>query len=654
MKKPIWVPSAERVSSSNMTSFMRYVEELTNRRIGTYDDLYYWSINNPEEFWKSVWIMAGVIHSKPYNSVLKNSVMPGAAWFDGAEFNFAENLLRFRDDNIALISCREGRPNFKITYNRLYEEAAKCASALKKAGVQPGDRVAGYITNIPEAVICMLAAASLGAVWSSCSPEFGVKAVINRFGQIKPKIIFAIESYSYNGIHFNCLDIIQEFTSRIEGVEKVIILPEYNDFAGSCIENTPDILSNYMKYKDFTGYASTKIEFQQMPFNAPLYIMYSSGTTGNPKCIVHGAGGTLLQHFKELSLHTNLTRNDTIIYYTNCGWMMWNWLVSALNIGARVLLYDGSPVYPDKNILWRLIETEKVTVFGTSPAFISICEKEKVNPEGYDLTSLETILSTGSPLSEESFRWIYSNVKDDVQLSSISGGTDILSCFMLGNPNLPVYEGEIQCRGLGMKVEAYNSEGRPVIEEKGELVCTAPFPSMPVFFWDDPGGSKYKSSYFEYYPGIWRHGDYIKITRHGGVIVYGRSDATLNPGGVRIGTAEIYSVVEAMEEISDSLAAGQNLEDDVRVILFVLLKEGFHLTQELKQRIKDEIKNSATPRHVPKLIFEVKGIPKTINGKKVELAVWKLLNGEKVENTNALANPEVLDEFRKIVPLLQD
>ncbi len=653
MKKPLWIPSKDRIKNSNLSSFIKYVSKLNGKEIKNYNELYDWSVNEVEEFWKSIWILSGIIYSRNFKKILSGEKMPGANWFEGARLNFAENLLKYRDNKTAIISSRENQPNIKLTYKQLYQKVASCAEGLKKLGVKKGDRIAGFVPNYPESIIAMLATTSLGALWSSCSPDFGLKGVLDRFGQIQPKILFAVEEYQYNGKNIDCREKISQIVDKIPEIKNVVLIEKFFNFKKlSPKESTLNKKNNYLYFKDLISLSTQKLKFEQLPFDHPVYIMYSSGTTGVPKCIVHGAGGTLLQHFKEHSLHTNLKREDIITYFTTCGWMMWNWLLSALQIGATIFLYDGSPIYPDAKTLWKKIETEKITVFGTSPKFLTISQKSNVFPKkGFKLSSLKTILSTGSPLSAENFRWVYKNVKKDVQLSSISGGTDIISCFMLGNPILPVFPEEIQCRGLGMKVEAFDENGKSIIGKKGELVCTKPFPSMPVFFWNDPDRKKYKSAYFEEYPGVWRHGDFVKITDNGGIIVYGRSDATLNPGGIRIGTAEIYRIVEAMDEIVDSLVIGQNWKNDVRVILFIVLKKNTKLTSELIEKIKLNIRNSATPRHVPAKILRIDEVPRTISGKKVELAVTRLIHGERVDNKDALSNPASLEQFLNLEPV---
>jgi acetoacetyl-CoA synthetase len=655
LEEPLWIPSEERISQSNLTSFTRYVEDLLNIKISSYRELYDWSVTEIEEFWKSVWIISGVIHSKPYRKILSGKKMPGAKWFEGAELNFAENLLRYRDDHTALISARENSSTIRLTYSDLYYAVISLSASLKEIGIKKGDRVAGFVNNIPESIIAMLASTSLGALWSSCSPDFGHKGVLDRFGQIQPKVLFAIESYYYNGKLIDCSEKIEAIRKSIPSIEEVILIKRFNDFKGNLSSDKTSVkVSNPIYFNNLLSNTSNKIEFEQVAFDHPVYIMYSSGTTGIPKCIVHGGGGTLLQHFKELSLHTNLKREDVITYYTTCGWMMWNWLVSSLSVGASLFLYDGNPVYPNINTLWKKIEEEKISIFGTSPKFLTMIQKSGIIPkDNFNLSSLRTILSTGAPLSVESFKWVYKYVKTDLQLSSISGGTDIISCFMLGNPNLSVFAGEIQCKGLGMKVEAFNENGVPVVEEKGELVCTEPFPSMPVYFWNDPEDIKYKAAYFDYYPGVWRHGDYIKETSNGGIVVYGRSDATLNPGGVRIGTAEIYRIVEAMDEITDSLVIGQNWKNDVRIILFVVLKLNRVLNDKLIEKIKNNIRINATPRHVPAKIIQINDVPRTISGKKVELAVTRIIHKENVENRDALANPDSLEQFKNITSLLE-
>ncbi|TYO94927.1 acetoacetate--CoA ligase [Desulfallas thermosapovorans] len=648
MQTPLWSPSEERKQKANMTAFINYVNKKYGLNFGDYAALYDWSINHSADFWASMWEFGEVKFSRQYDEVVVDQQdMLASRWFSGAMLNFAENLLRYRDDRVALIFKGEGREPVRITYAQLYDQVARLACSLKEMGITAGDRIAGFMPNMAQTVIAMLAATSMGAIWSSCSPDFGIKGVLDRFGQIQPRVLFTANGYYYNGKSHDSLGRVANIIKEIPSVEKVVVVPY--------TEEQPDLsgLPNAVLFDDFlSSTPGQEIEFAQLPFDHPLYIMYSSGTTGVPKCIVHGAGGTLLQHLKELKLHTDVKREDTIFYFTTCGWMMWNWLVSSLALGATVLLYDGSPFYPEPGVLWRLAQDEKISIFGTSAKYLAALEKEGVKPgQTYDLSSLKAILSTGSPLSVESFEYVYRDIKQDVCLSSISGGTDIISCFALGNPIGPVYAGELQCRGLGMRVEALDSKGKSLLKQKGELTCVASFPSMPIYFWNDENNVKYKKAYFSVYPNIWHHGDYIEITETGGVIIYGRSDATLNPGGVRIGTAEIYRQVESLEEIKDSLVVGQNWDNDVRVILFVKLAENVILTDALVNKIKSTIRENTTPRHVPAKIIAVEDIPYTISGKKVELAVRNIIHNEPVENRDALANPEALDLYKDLADL---
>lgn len=661
MDGKLWEPSDEQIVMANLTKFMTYLNEQYGSSFKTYDELWEWSVENRSDFWKEIWDFNGVINSASPEAILENGEdIMESSWFSGARLNFAENLLRFRDDHPALVFKSENRdlPTVTITYLELYNEVARVALGLRESGVEKGDRVVGFMPNMIETIVAMLASSSIGAVWSSCSPDFGFQGVLDRFGQIKPKVLFATDGYFYNGKTFDSLGKVKEILTVLPTIEKVVIVPYVNDVPdiggihGAVLYS--DLCGGDSDDRDFSGEGVPGLVFEQLPFDHPLYILYSSGTTGVPKCMVHGQGGTLLQHLKELMLHTDLKREDRIFYFTTCGWMMWNWLVSSLAVGATLLLFDGSPFYPDSGVLWQFAEDEKMTVFGTSAKYISAVEKDGLKPgEEYDLVKLRAILSTGSPLSIESFHFVYKNIKRDIVLSSISGGSDIVSCFALGNPIGPVWEGELQCRGLGMMVDVLDSNGLPIRGEKGELVCRASFPSQPIYFWNDESGAKYRKAYFDVFPNVWHHGDYAELTEHNGMIIHGRSDATLNPGGVRIGTAEIYRPVEAMEEIKDSLVIGQRWGDDVRVILFVMLVEGVMLSEELMKRIKTTIRTNCTPRHVPAKIISIPDIPYTISGKKVEIAIQRIIHGEPVHNRDALKNPEALDLY-KYLPELAD
>jgi acetoacetyl-CoA synthetase len=651
MAKLLWEPTEEQIKQSNMYRFMTYINETYQQNFEEYGALYDWSVENIADFWAAFWDFADIIHSKPYDEVIDDvAKMPGAKWFSGAKLNFAENLLRYRDDQVALIFKGEDQPSIRMTYAQLYDEVARLAKSLKELGIQPGDRVVGFMPNMPESIIAMLAATSMGATWSSCSPDFGIKGVLDRFGQIQPRVLFTANGYSFKGKKLDSLERIANILKELPSIEKVVVVPYTEQQADiSAIENG-------VHYQDFRSSESgLEIEFEQLPFGHPLYIMYSSGTTGLPKCMVQSAGGILVHQLKEHILHTNLQRDDTIFYFTTCGWMMWNWLTCALGVGATLVLFDGNPFYPHPGALWEMAQDENITVFGTSAGYIAALMNAGVKPgKTYDLTPLRAVLSTGSPLSIEGFDFIYAEVKADLQLASISGGTDLNGCFALGNPMLPVYAGELQCRGLAMDVRAFDELGNTLIDEQGELVCCKPFPSMPIYFWDDPDGKKYHNAYFDVYPNIWRHGDFVVVTRRGGVVMLGRSDATLNPGGVRIGTAEIYRQLEQMPEIADSVVVGQDWKNDVRVILFVKLAEGVELTDDLKDKIKQTIRVNASPRHVPAKILSVPDVPYTLNMKKVELAVKKVIQGQEVLNKDALSNPLALDYYADIKELQQD
>jgi acetoacetyl-CoA synthetase len=638
MSRPMWTPDPERAAQTAMACFMR------EAGMRDYAALHQWSVEHAAAFWSRVWDFCGVIGDQGGATLADGSRMPGARWFPQGRLNFAENLLRGRGHGDAIVFWGEDRIKRRVSHEQLRQLVSRLAQALADAGVEKGDRVAGYLPNLPESVAAMLAAASLGAVWSSCSPDFGVQGVLDRFGQIEPKVLFVADGYLYAGKEYDCQQKASAVLERLPSVEECVVV----DYLGETATAGTSL------YEFLEPFDPEPLRFARAEFDHPLYILYSSGTTGVPKCIVHGAGGTLLQHLKEHRLHSDVRDGDRLFYFTTLGWMMWNWLASGLASGATLLLYDGSPFAGRGRVLFDLADAEGMTHFGTSAKFIDAAAKMGLKPrETHRLEKLRAVLSTGSPLVPEGFDYVYAEVKADVCLSSISGGTDIVSCFVLGNPAGPVWRGEIQAKGLGMAVEVFDEQGKPVVGEKGELVCTRPFPSMPVGFWNDPQGAKYRAAYFEKYPGVWRHGDWCEVTEHGGVIIYGRSDAVLNPGGVRIGTAEIYRQVEQLEDVVESLVIGQDWRSDVRVVLFVKLRNGLSLSEELIASIKRRIRENTTPRHVPAKILQVDDIPRTKSGKIVELAVRDVVHGRPVKNLEALANPEALEHFRNRPELAQ-
>jgi len=653
--EPLWSPSPERIAAANITRFAAGIAQRHRADVGTYARLWRWSVDHKWDFWRAVWDFGGVI-GKPGDRVLEDAQkMPGAQWFPDATLNYAQNLLeRRRADDIAdaFIFWGEDKVKRRLAHMDVHALVARTAGALAAQGIGVGDRVAAYLPNMPETIIAMLAAASRGAIWSSCSPDFGVQGVLDRFGQIEPRIFITVDGYWYNGKAVSILDKVAAVVAQLPSVERVVVVPYLQQSAGA--SDDLSAIPGAVPWDVWLApHIAGPIEYAQLPFAHPLLILYSSGTTGVPKCIVHGAGGTLLQHIKEHLLHGDLKRDDRLFYFTTCGWMMWNWLASGMAAGATLLLYDGSPFLDRGRILWTLADTERMTHFGTSAKYIDAQKKIALVPrKDFDLSTIRAMFSTGSPLSPESFDYVYQCVKKDLCLSSISGGTDIVSCFALGAPTLPVWRGELQARGLGMDVDVYDEDGTPLVGEKGELVCKSPFPSMPVSFWNDPDGAKYHAAYFDRFPGLWCHGDWVELTEHDGLIIYGRSDATLNPGGVRIGTAEIYRQVEQLPEVVESLVIGQDWPPgevgDARVVLFVRLRDGEVLTPELAERIRQTVRTNTTPRHVPARIVAVPDIPRTKSGKIVELAVRNVVHGREVRNIEALSNPEALEHYRDL------
>ena len=646
--KPLWTPSSAAVEAAPMTRFMRAAEKAGAGPLSGFDDLHRWSIDSREEFWSLVWDFTDIVGEKGSRVLVDGDRMPGAAFFPDAKLNFAENLLKMRGAGDAIVFKGEDKVSRRMSWDELRALVSRLQQAFAAAGVKAGDRVAAMMPNMPETVACMLATASLGAIWSSCSPDFGEQGVLDRFGQIEPVVFVAPDGYWYNGKQNNVVGKVKAVLQQLPTVRQAIIV----DYLGTASQAVTDLPNAMTLETAIEGFSAAEPTFVRLPFAHPLYILFSSGTTGIPKCIVHSAGGTLIQHAKEHRLHAGVEDGDRVFYFTTCGWMMWNWLVSALAANATLLLYDGSPFHPDGNVLFDFAQAEKMTYFGTSAKFIDALRKAGLSPKDtHDLSTVRVISSTGSPLSPEGFAYVYEAIKPDVHLASISGGTDIVSCFVLGVPLKPVWIGEIQGPGLGMAVDVWDDDGKHVVGEKGELVCTRAFPSMPVMFWNDPDGAKYHAAYFDRFDNVWCHGDFAEWTEHGGMIIHGRSDATLNPGGVRIGTAEIYNQVEQMPEILEAICIGQDWDNDVRVVLFVRLASGVALDEDLEKRIRTKIRTGATPRHVPARIVEVADIPRTKSGKITELAVRDVVHGRGVKNKEALANPEALDLFRDLPQL---
>jgi len=646
MKVPLWKPSEERIKQAAISRFMSLIDERHGARISSYGELYDWSVSNIPDFWAAVWDFVGIVSSRKYDLVVDDvTIMPGAKWFAGAQLNFAENLLRYRDERTAFVFKGETQKTARMSYAQLHECVARLAQSLRDIGVRPGDRVAAYMPNMIETAVAMLASTSVGAVWASCATDIGAGAAIERFGQIEPRVLFTADGYFYKGKSFNSLANTAQIADGIPSIEKVVVV--------GYREEKPDIshIRDSVHYVDFLAEGATEIRFEQLPSDHPVFIMFSSGTTGKPKCLVQGAAGILVNQLKELIIHTDLKRDDVHFFITTCSWMMWNWMLTSLATGNTIILYDGNPAYPGPEAVWQLIQDERVTMFGCSASYINYLRSEGLRPcVDYDLSSLKQIWQTGSPLSAEGFEYVYREIKGDLHFNSSAGGTDINGCFFTGSPVQPVYAGELQGPGLGMKVKAYDENGRPVLDQQGELVCEAAAPPMPLYFWDDPGNERYREAYFDVFPGVWRHGDYIVIhSDTGGATFYGRSDSVLKPSGVRIGTSEIYNVVEGLPEVADSLAIGQLWQGDQRVLLFVKLAEGSRLTEDLQNSIRRSLREKASPRHVPARIIEVPDIPYTMNMKKVESAVTNLVQGRPVTNRDALANPQSLDYYEKII-----